>query len=101
MNNKTKFRDFLMTKAEIIIINNELHYKEQWELKPTIPNKIKHNKNLIYDYLIDTQQITIDEFFINTLTEYNPNYLLEEHDRLKKYFNNIVHYNPNIESLIK
>lgn len=101
MNNKTKFRDFLMTKAEIIIINNELHYKEQWKLKPTIPNKIKHNKNLIYDYLIDTQQITIDEFFINTLTEYNPNYLLEEHDRLKEYFNNIVHYNPNIKSLIK
>ena len=99
--NKTKFRAFLMTKPEIKVINNELHYKEQWKTKPTIPNNIKHDKNLIYDYLIDTQQITIDEFFINVLSEYNPNYSLEEHDKLKEYFNNIVKYNPNIKYLMK
>lgn len=98
--NKTKFRDFLITKPEIKVINNKLNYTEQWKLKPTIPNNIKQDKNLIYDYLIDTQQITIDQFFIDALSEYNPNYSLEEHDRLKEYFNNIVHYNPNIESFL-
>ena len=98
--NKTKFRDFLMTKPEIIVINNELHYKEQWKLKPTIPDNIKQDKNLIYDYLIDTQQITIDEFFIDALNEYNPNYSLEEHDELKEYFNNIIKYDSNIEYLM-
>lgn len=99
--NKTKFRAFLITKPEIKDINNKLHYIEQWKTKATIPTKIKHDKTLIYDYLIDTQQITIDEFFINTLSEYNPNYTLEEHDKLKEYFNNIVKYNPNIEYLMK
>lgn len=99
--NKIKFRDFLITKPEIKVINNELHYKETWENKPTIPNNIKHDKELIYNYLIDTQNLTIDEFFIDVLTEYNPNFSLKEHDRLKEYFNNIVHYNPNIKSLIK
>lgn len=99
--NKTKFRAFLMTKLEIKVINNELHYIEQWKTKPTIPDNIKYDKNLIYDYLIDTQQITIDEFFINTLSEYNPNYSLKEHDKLKNYFNSIVKYNPNIEYLMK
>ena len=98
--NKTKFKKFLITNPKIKVINNELHYTETWKNKPIIPNNIKNDKNLIYDYLIDTQQITIDEFFINILTEYNPNFSLEEHDRLKEYFNNIVHYNPNIESLI-
>ena len=98
--NKTKFRDFLMTKPKIIVINNELHYKEQWKLKPTIPDNIKQDKNLIYDYLIDTQQITIDEFFIDALNEYNPNYSLEEHDELKEYFNNIIKYDSNIEYLM-
>lgn len=99
--NKTKFRDFLMTKPEIKVINNKLHYKEQWKRKPTIPDNIKNDKNLIYEYLIDTQQITIDEIFINILTEYNPNYSLEEHDELKEYFNNIIKYDPNIEYLMK
>lgn len=99
--NKNKFRDFLKNKPEIKIINDELYYKEQWKTKPTIPNNIKHDKELIYNYLIDTQNLTIDEFFIDVLTEYNPNFSLKEHDRLKEYFNNIVHYNPNIKSLIK
>lgn len=99
--NKNKFRDFLKNKPEIKIINDELYYKEQWKTKPTIPNNIKHDNELIYNYLIDTQNLTIDEFFIDVLTEYNPNFSLKEHDRLKEYFNNIVHYNPNIKSLIK
>lgn len=99
--NKTKFKEFLKNRPEIQIINDELYYKEQWKRKPTIPDNIKHDKNLIYKYLIDTQQITIDEFFINTLTEYNPNYSLKEHDELKEYFNNIIKYNPNIEYLMK
>lgn len=99
--NKTKFKKFLKNKPEIQVINNELHYKEHWKTKPTIPNNIKHNKNLIYDYLIDTQQITIDEFFINALTEYNTNYTLKEHDELKEYFKSLIKYNPNIEYLIK
>ena len=99
--NKTNFRAFLMTKPEIKVINNELHYKEPWKTKATIPDNIKHDKNLIYDYLIDTQQITIDQFFINALSEYNSNYTLKEHDKLKEYFNNIVKYNPNKEYLMK
>lgn len=99
--NKTKFRDFLMTKPEVKIINNELHYTETWKNKPIIPNNIKNDKESIYDYLIDTQQITIDEFFIDVLSEYNPNFSLEEHDELKEYFNNIIKYDPNIEYLMK
>lgn len=39
--NKTKFRDILKNKPEIIIINNELHYTETWKNKPIIPNNIK------------------------------------------------------------
>lgn len=105
MNIKTKFRAFLMTKPEIKVVTNGiyylLYYTEKWKTKPTIPDNIKHDKNLIYNYLIDTQQITIDEFFINTLTEYNPNYTLKEHDELKEYFNSLIKYNPNIEYLIK
>ena len=99
--NKTKFRDILKNKPEIIIINNELHYTETWKNKPIIPNNIKNDKESIYNYLIDTQQITIDQFFIDALSEYNPNYSLEEHDRLKEYFNNIIKYDPNIEYLMK
>lgn len=99
--NKSKFKEILINKQEVKTINNELHYKEQWKRKPTIPDNIKHDKELIYNYLIDTQNLTIDEFFIDVLTEYNPNFSLEEHDELKEYFNNIIHYNPNIESLIK
>ena len=99
--NNNKFRDFLKNKPEIQVINNEIHYTEQWKTKPTIPDNIKHDKNLIYDYLIDTQQITIDEFFINALSEYNPNYSLEDHDKLKEYFKNLIKYDPNIEYLMK
>ena len=41
--NKTKFRDILKNKPEIKVINNELHYKEQWKRKPTIPDNIKND----------------------------------------------------------
>ena len=99
--NKSKFKKILINKPEIKIVNNELHYKETWENKPTIPNNIKKDRESIYNYLIDTQNLTIDEFFIDVLTEYNPNFSLKEHDELKEYFNNIIHYNPNIEVLIK